>query len=144
MCECFRTLALCFTVSASISMQQGTTGCSWLVLQEPLKALVRVGHRKGCATMAWPPSHWRLLTQLAISCCGICSWACCTCAPDWLLARHLLLAGSEPCLLQNMKAVAKINDIAKAKGVTAGQMALAWVHSRGDDVIPIPGKTRGG
>lgn len=55
-----------------------------------------------------------------------------------------MLAGSEPCLLQNMKAVAKINDIAKAKGVTAGQMALAWVHSRGDDVIPIPGKTRGG
>ena len=42
-------------------------------------------------------------------------------------------------LVQNMKAVAKISKIAEARGVTAGQLALAWVHSRGDDVIPIPG-----
>ena len=41
--------------------------------------------------------------------------------------------------MQNMAAVAKISEMAKARGVTAGQLALAWVHSRGNDVIPIPG-----
>ena len=41
--------------------------------------------------------------------------------------------------MQNLKAVAKISEMAKARGVTAGQLALAWVHSRGKDVIPIPG-----
>ncbi|EQC26332.1 hypothetical protein SDRG_15820 [Saprolegnia diclina VS20] len=29
--------------------------------------------------------------------------------------------------------------IAKAKGVTPAQLALAWVLHRGDDVVPIPG-----
>ena len=43
------------------------------------------------------------------------------------------------CCGQNLKAVAKISEMAKARGVTAGQLALAWVHSRGKDVIPIPG-----
>ena len=26
--------------------------------------------------------------------------------------------------------------------MTAAQLALAWVHSRGDDVVPIPGTKR--
>ena len=32
--------------------------------------------------------------------------------------------------------------IAAERGVTAGQLALAWVQSRGDDVVPIPGTKR--
>ena len=28
------------------------------------------------------------------------------------------------------------------RGVTPGQVALAWVHARGDDVVPIPGTKR--
>lgn len=39
----------------------------------------------------------------------------------------------------NMEAVARLSAVAEAKGVTAGQLALAWVLSRGDDVVPIPG-----
>ena len=33
-------------------------------------------------------------------------------------------------------------ELAAAKGVTAGQVALAWVLAQGDDVVPIPGTKR--
>jgi aryl-alcohol dehydrogenase-like predicted oxidoreductase len=29
-----------------------------------------------------------------------------------------------------------------ARGVTSGQIALAWVRAQGDDIVPIPGTTR--
>lgn len=39
-----------------------------------------------------------------------------------------------------------LSDVAAAHGVTAGQVALAWVHARGRvhglDVVPLPGTTR--
>ena len=41
--------------------------------------------------------------------------------------------------MQNAKMAAKVVELAKAKGCTAAQLALAWVHHRGDDVVPIPG-----
>jgi aryl-alcohol dehydrogenase-like predicted oxidoreductase len=40
---------------------------------------------------------------------------------------------------QNWKLVARVRSIAERKGVTAGQLALAWVLSKGEDVVPIPG-----
>jgi aryl-alcohol dehydrogenase-like predicted oxidoreductase len=40
---------------------------------------------------------------------------------------------------RNRALVEKIEDMAEKKGCTAAQLALAWVLSRGDDVIPIPG-----
>ncbi|MFI0717151.1 aldo/keto reductase [Streptomyces inhibens] len=45
-------------------------------------------------------------------------------------------------LEQNLAIVEKLNDIAAEKGVSAGQLALAWVQYRGDDVVPIPGTRR--
>ncbi|AJT65243.1 aldo/keto reductase [Streptomyces chattanoogensis] len=45
-------------------------------------------------------------------------------------------------LEQNLAIVDKLNELAAAKGVTAGQLALAWVQHRGDDVVPIPGTRR--
>jgi aryl-alcohol dehydrogenase-like predicted oxidoreductase len=38
--------------------------------------------------------------------------------------------------------VANLEAIAEAKGSTVAQLALAWVLSRGDDVVPIPGTKR--
>jgi aryl-alcohol dehydrogenase-like predicted oxidoreductase len=32
--------------------------------------------------------------------------------------------------------------VGREKGVTPAQLALAWVLSRGDDVVPIPGTKR--
>ncbi|MGW1938444.1 aldo/keto reductase [Streptomyces goshikiensis] len=45
-------------------------------------------------------------------------------------------------LEQNLAIVARIDELAAAKGVTTGQLALAWVQHRGDDVVPIPGTRR--
>jgi aryl-alcohol dehydrogenase-like predicted oxidoreductase len=43
---------------------------------------------------------------------------------------------------KNLELVAKVGEIASEKGVTAGQLALAWVLSQGDDIVPIPGTTK--
>ena len=42
----------------------------------------------------------------------------------------------------NMRIVDVVKEIAAGKGATPAQVALAWVHSRGDDVVPIPGTRR--
>jgi aryl-alcohol dehydrogenase-like predicted oxidoreductase len=40
---------------------------------------------------------------------------------------------------KNLDLVARIEEIARDKGVTPAQLALAWVMAQGDDVVPIPG-----
>jgi aryl-alcohol dehydrogenase-like predicted oxidoreductase len=39
----------------------------------------------------------------------------------------------------NQALVDRVRELATAKGVTAAQLALAWLLARGDDVVPIPG-----
>ncbi|KAI3688389.1 hypothetical protein L1987_82101 [Smallanthus sonchifolius] len=36
----------------------------------------------------------------------------------------------------------RVNEMATRKGCTAAQLALAWVHHQGSDVVPIPGTTK--
>lgn len=43
---------------------------------------------------------------------------------------------------RNLALVDRVRALAEAKGVTAGQLALAWVLAQGEDVIPIPGTRR--
>ena len=43
---------------------------------------------------------------------------------------------------KNLKLVDTINEIAKAKGVTPGQLALAWVITQNNFIVPIPGTTK--
>jgi aryl-alcohol dehydrogenase-like predicted oxidoreductase len=43
---------------------------------------------------------------------------------------------------QNRVLVQRVKAIGERRGVTAGQLALAWVLSKGDDVVPIPGTKR--
>jgi aryl-alcohol dehydrogenase-like predicted oxidoreductase len=45
-------------------------------------------------------------------------------------------------LAKNLAIVDRVTEIASEKGVTAGQLALAWVHAQGNDVVPIPGTKR--
>lgn len=46
----------------------------------------------------------------------------------------------------NVEAAAKVRDIAAARGVKPGQVALAWLLAKGDgfgiDIVPIPGTKR--
>jgi len=45
-------------------------------------------------------------------------------------------------LERNQLLAAKIRELAEEKGVTSGQLALAWVLAQGDDIVPIPGTKR--
>jgi aryl-alcohol dehydrogenase-like predicted oxidoreductase len=41
--------------------------------------------------------------------------------------------------VQNRRLVERVEELARDLGVTAAQLALAWVLHQGDDVVPIPG-----
>jgi aryl-alcohol dehydrogenase-like predicted oxidoreductase len=43
---------------------------------------------------------------------------------------------------QNRRLAQRVRELAADKGCTAAQLALAWVLSRGEDVVPIPGTKR--
>jgi aryl-alcohol dehydrogenase-like predicted oxidoreductase len=43
---------------------------------------------------------------------------------------------------KNLRLIDTINEIAKTKGVTPGQLALAWVLARNKIIVPIPGTTK--
>ncbi len=43
---------------------------------------------------------------------------------------------------RNIELVSRVEEIASEKGVTPGQLALAWVLAQGDDLVPIPGTKR--
>jgi aryl-alcohol dehydrogenase-like predicted oxidoreductase len=43
---------------------------------------------------------------------------------------------------RNRALVERVQELAAEKGCTPAQLALAWVLSRGDDVVPIPGTKR--
>ena len=42
----------------------------------------------------------------------------------------------------NQRIATAVQDLARQKGATPGQVALAWLLGRGDDVAPIPGTKR--
>jgi aryl-alcohol dehydrogenase-like predicted oxidoreductase len=43
---------------------------------------------------------------------------------------------------RNLRLLGGIADLARERGATPAQVALAWVLSRGEDVVPIPGTKR--
>jgi len=43
---------------------------------------------------------------------------------------------------KNLNLVQRIEELARGKGCTPSQLALAWVLAQGDDIVPIPGTKR--
>ncbi|KAI3523574.1 hypothetical protein L1887_01798 [Cichorium endivia] len=43
---------------------------------------------------------------------------------------------------ENKTVFERVNEMATKKGCTPAQLALAWVHHQGSDVVPIPGTTK--
>jgi len=43
---------------------------------------------------------------------------------------------------RNLEVLARIRELAAAKGCTPAQLALAWLLARGTDIVPIPGTTQ--
>jgi len=42
----------------------------------------------------------------------------------------------------NVRAASAVRELASRKGATPGQVALAWLLHKGDDIVPIPGTKR--
>jgi aryl-alcohol dehydrogenase-like predicted oxidoreductase len=53
--------------------------------------------------------------------------------------RHSLPRFQGDNFAHNQTLVDRVREIAEEKGITAGQLALAWVLGQGDGVVPIPG-----
>jgi len=51
--------------------------------------------------------------------------------------RHPRFAADN--LVRNLELVATIEAVARDKGCTSGQVALAWLLAQGSDIVPIPG-----
>jgi aryl-alcohol dehydrogenase-like predicted oxidoreductase len=43
---------------------------------------------------------------------------------------------------KNLDLVARVEALARTRGCTSAQLAIAWLLSRGRDIVPIPGSTR--
>lgn len=61
-------------------------------------------------------------------------------APDDFRRANPRFAGDN--FQRNLDLVEAVGAIAADKGVTAAQLALAWVLAQGDDLVPIPGTRR--
>ncbi|HET6867965.1 MAG TPA: aldo/keto reductase [Solirubrobacteraceae bacterium] len=48
----------------------------------------------------------------------------------------------EEALRQNVELADRVRALAEDRGVTPAQLALAWVHAKGSDIVPIPGTKR--
>ncbi|KAK0704425.1 Aldo/keto reductase-like protein [Lasiosphaeris hirsuta] len=53
--------------------------------------------------------------------------------------RRLLSRYSEENFPKNLVLVDRINELAKKKGCTGGQLTMAWILAQGNDFFPIPG-----
>jgi len=60
-------------------------------------------------------------------------------ADDWRHSSSRFQAGN---IEANLDLARPVFEMARAKGCTAPQLALAWVLARGEDVVPIPGTKR--
>jgi aryl-alcohol dehydrogenase-like predicted oxidoreductase len=56
--------------------------------------------------------------------------------------RRLLPRWRTENLVENLRAVETVADVARRHQATPAQVALAWLLARGSDVVPIPGTKR--
>jgi aryl-alcohol dehydrogenase-like predicted oxidoreductase len=99
-----------------------------LLWREPEDDLVPTARELGVGVVAYSPLGRGLLTA--------------TLTPDGIDASDFRRGdprfhGAE--LAANLRQIAALGAFADDRGITAGQLALAWLLARGPDVVPIPG-----
>jgi aryl-alcohol dehydrogenase-like predicted oxidoreductase len=100
--------------------------------REPEDEILGVTRELGIAFVPYSPLGRGFLT-------GEIKTASDLAADDW---RHTSPRFQGENFQRNLDAVAKVQELAKRKGCTPGQLALAWVLTQGSDIIPIPGTKR--
>jgi aryl-alcohol dehydrogenase-like predicted oxidoreductase len=61
-------------------------------------------------------------------------------APDDVRRNHPRFQGEN--FQRNLDLVARVRELAREKGCTPAQLALAWLLAQGEDIVPIPGTKR--
>lgn len=99
-----------------------------LMWREPEHALIPAARRHGIGLVPYSPLGRGLLTA--------------TLAADQIAAGPFRAGDprfSGSALADNLIQVRALRALADSIGITTGQLALAWLHAQGDDVVPIPG-----
>jgi aryl-alcohol dehydrogenase-like predicted oxidoreductase len=103
-----------------------------LFTREMEKELIPVLHREGIGFVPYSPLGRGFLT-------GKVDKQCISEPDDF---RKLLPRSQGENYTHNMKLVENLQSLARDKGITSAQLALAWVLAKGDDIVPIPGTRR--
>jgi aryl-alcohol dehydrogenase-like predicted oxidoreductase len=102
----------------------------YLAIEEPQVRLLETARELGVAVVAYSPMGNGVLTGSLRTLEDFTKQGDLRAALPWL---------KEDNLEKNVAVVDKLSEIAKAKGVTTAQLALAWLLAQGDDIFPIPG-----
>lgn len=100
-----------------------------LLSREPESAVLDVVRSLGIGFIAYAPLGRGLLTGRITGTGSIA-------AGDF---RRTLPRFDQRNLPRNNAIVERVAQVARARGVTTAQLALAWVLARGTDIVPIPG-----
>lgn len=57
----------------------------------------------------------------------------------YFLLKSTLFPKFQPQNIEHKDMIDHVNEMASRKGCTTAQLALAWVHYKGNDACPIPG-----
>jgi aryl-alcohol dehydrogenase-like predicted oxidoreductase len=100
--------------------------------REPEDELLGTVRELGIAFVAYSPLGRGFITGQITSPADL--------APDDWRHRNPRFQGEN--FQKNLDLAARVQALAREKGCTAAQLALAWLLSRGKDIVPIPGSTR--
>jgi aryl-alcohol dehydrogenase-like predicted oxidoreductase len=101
-----------------------------LTWREPEDSIVPAARRLGVGLVPYSPLGRGMLTGNMPT----------TFAPGDFRAGDQRFAG--PDLDRNLALVTAVTEVAAGLGITAGQLALAWLLAQAPDVVPIPGTRR--
>ena len=102
-------------------------------IESPQRMLLEVARELGVATVGYSPLGNGILTGTIRSRDDV--------SKPGDLRGHLPWL-HDVNIREKVAIVDQIADIARAKGVSTPQLALAWVLAQGDDIFPIPGVSR--
>jgi aryl-alcohol dehydrogenase-like predicted oxidoreductase len=133
-----RALGLCEAAPATLRRAQAVHPISALQMEysllyrQPAEDVLAVCRELGIAFVAYSPLGRSLLAG------GVER-------PDDIPAddrrrQHPRFQGAN--LAHNARLVRRLAELARAKGATPAQLALAWLLARGPDIVPIPGTKR--
>jgi aryl-alcohol dehydrogenase-like predicted oxidoreductase len=101
-------------------------------IESPQRQLLKAARELGVAIVAYSPLANGFLTGKLRSQADVSKPGDSRGILPWLSEDHIE---------NNVAVVDRIAEMAKTKGITTPQLALAWLLAQGDDIFPIPGSS---